>query len=79
MAIKINNQNDWSKRKAYQVKAILNDWGVEYNTCKNHGDGITFEIDNTLYENRLLIHKAGFILLNISLINHDKGTIFKCA
>jgi len=79
MTKRTNDTNNWSKRSASQVKAILNDWGVTYVTCKNHGDGITFEIDNLLFENRMLIRQAGFVLKNISVMNHDKNTVFQCA
>jgi hypothetical protein len=73
---KKNNVNDWSKRRAGQIKAILNNWGVDYKFCKNSGDGITFSIDNLIYENRVLIKNAGFIVCGIG--RHDKGTIFRC-
>ena len=59
----MNNKNNFSKRTASQVKAIIAKAGLHYDV-ENQGDGRTFAISciDTL-QNRIILKKElGFIL-----------------
>ena len=63
--LKVNNQNDSSKRTAVNIKSILKSNGIEFSLVINDGDNRQFTIitPNTI-QTKMKIKQAGFLRLN---------------
>jgi len=70
----MNNANDFSKRTATQVNAILKGYNLPAK-AESLGDGRAFYIHDTSIKTRVALKKAGFIR-DVAGVN-DKGVFFK--
>lgn len=57
-----NDTNNFAKRNANQVKAVLKANGLNVSTVENMGDGRQFSINCTDIKSRVAIKRAGYIL-----------------
>jgi hypothetical protein len=73
--MKINNQNDFAKRTAATVKAILKNYiNLESHQIENLGDNNQFSVTNATIQTKMAIKMAGFIRQGSS----GHVTYFKC-
>ena len=73
--MKTNDKNNFAKRTANAVSSILKSNGIEMKPV-NNGDGNMFYVNQNDLATRILVKKAGFILVRSQQI--DKQLYFLC-